>query len=69
MKDAVPHRKEQEHGIIARLSDLFAEIDIDGDKEMTWEVTASARQALTHTRNSLHSLLNQVWNLLTLSNR
>lgn len=37
MIKAVSHKKEQENSIMARLSDLFAEIDIDGDKEMTWD--------------------------------
>ena len=37
MKQAVPHQKENENNIISRLTDLFTEIDIDGDKELSWE--------------------------------
>jgi hypothetical protein len=52
MKKAIPHKKEDESTIIAKLCHLFAEIDVDNDKcvsflpqifltcrdrEMTWE--------------------------------
>jgi hypothetical protein len=37
MKNAIPHMKEDERKIISKLTELFAEIDIDGDEEMTWD--------------------------------
>lgn len=37
MRRAIPHKRERENEIINKLCDLFAEIDIDNDKEMTWD--------------------------------
>jgi hypothetical protein len=37
MKKAIPHRKENEQSVASKLCNLFTEIDIDGDKEMTWD--------------------------------
>ncbi len=37
MKKAIPHKKEREQDIVSRLCELFAEIDIDQDREMTWD--------------------------------
>ncbi|PRP89527.1 hypothetical protein PROFUN_00791 [Planoprotostelium fungivorum] len=37
VKRAIPHKSEAESTLVTRLANLFAEIDVDNDGEMTWE--------------------------------
>eukprot|EP01116_Phalansterium_solitarium_P010330 TRINITY_DN2500_c0_g1_i5.p1 TRINITY_DN2500_c0_g1~~TRINITY_DN2500_c0_g1_i5.p1 ORF type:complete len:638 (-),score=220.96 TRINITY_DN2500_c0_g1_i5:18-1931(-) len=37
MKQVIPHKTSSEAEVVARLTDLFKEIDVDGDHEMTWD--------------------------------
>lgn len=37
VKRVIPHRSETETSLVTRLANLFAEIDVDNDGEMTWD--------------------------------